>query len=79
MKKTEILAMILKLAGFEKIKIETERWDGRVSYEGSAERKNVDVLETIDFQGENFETATANLLSVLYDTADINFEQNVFS
>jgi hypothetical protein len=76
MSKTEILATVLKLAGFSNIKIEMERGDG-VSYSGDAHRIHPDgEIEPISFHGTNFPTALASLLAVLYDTDNVDFETN---
>jgi len=76
MSKTAILAMILKLAGFEKIKVELDRLDTGVEYSGSGERKIGNVTEIIEFQAIGFECALGDLLGKLYDTVDIDFESN---
>ncbi len=76
MTKTQFLEMILKLAGFENIKIELDRLDSGVEYTGSGERKIGEETEFIEFQSIGFECALGNLLGILYDTVDIDFEGN---
>ncbi|ROH98310.1 hypothetical protein EGI16_21775 [Chryseobacterium sp. G0240] len=76
MTKTAILEMILKLAGFEKIKIELDRLESGVEYQGSGERKVGDETEFIEFQAIGFECALGDLLGILYDTVDVDFAGN---
>lgn len=76
MTKTAFLEMILKIAGFEKIKIELDRLDSGVEYQGYGERKVGNETEVIEFQAIGFECAVGNLLGELYDTVDIDFSGN---
>ncbi|MEE6129100.1 hypothetical protein V2E39_16995 [Chryseobacterium arthrosphaerae] len=76
MSKTQFLEMILKLAGFENIKVGLDRIDTGVEYQGSGERKIGEETEVIEFQAMGFECAVGNLLGILYDTVDIDFESN---
>lgn len=77
MTKTEILATVLKLAGFENINIDMERAEG-VAYSGTGSRihPNDSEPEIIRFHGTNFPSALASLLNELYTTEDIDFETN---
>ncbi|REC47848.1 MULTISPECIES: hypothetical protein [Chryseobacterium] len=76
MTKTAILASIMKLAGFEKIKIDLEKLDTGVEYKGYGERLIDNEWEPLEFQAIGFEFALADLLARLYDTTDIDFETN---
>lgn len=76
MKKKEILILVLKIAGFENIKIETERIENRTHYSGSADKIIDGQKDYVDFEGCNFEVALGELLGILYDTERIDFASN---
>ena len=76
--KKEFLELILKLAGCQDTKVEFERIDNGFEYtvEGWIKDDEAESMHKIEAQAIGFECVLGELLSILYDTAGIDFSNN---